>query len=68
MFGYVLPDKPNMFVRDYTLFRAYYCGLCHAMKKEAGQISRLSVNYDAAFISLLFSDIRGEKPKVVYKR
>ena len=68
MFGYVLPDKPNMYMRDYALFRACYCGLCHAMKKQAGQVSRLSVNYDAAFISLFFSDIRGEKPKIVYKR
>lgn len=68
MFGYVLPDKPNLYMRDYALFRAYYCGLCHAMKKNSGQFSRLSVNYDAAFISLFFHDIRGEKPKIVQKR
>ena len=68
MFGYVLPDKPNMYMRDYALFRAYYCGLCHAMKKGGGQIARISVNYDAAFISLFFHDIRGEKPKIVQKR
>lgn len=68
MFGYVLPDKPNLYMRDYALFRAYYCGLCHAMKKESGQIARLSVNYDAAFISLFFHDVRGEKPTVVQKR
>ena len=68
MFGYVLPDKPNLYMRDYALFRAYYCGLCHAMKKESGQTARTSVNYDAAFINLLFSDIRGEKPKIVQKR
>lgn len=68
MFGYVLPDKPNLYMRDYALFRAYYCGLCHAMKKSAGQTARLSVNYDAAFINLFFADIRGEKPKIVQKR
>ena len=57
MFGYVLPDKPNMFMKDYVLFRAYYCGLCHSMKKESGQIARLTVNYDAAFIALFFHDL-----------
>lgn len=67
MFGYVLPDKPNMFMKDYVLFRAYYCGLCHAMKKESGQIARLTVNYDAAFISLFFHDVTGEKAVVVKK-
>ena len=67
MFGYVLPDKPNMFMKDYVLFRAYYCGLCHAMKKESGQIARLTVNYDSAFISLFFHDITGEKAVVIRK-
>lgn len=67
MFGYVIPDKPNMYMKDYVLFRAYYCGLCHAMKKESGQIARLTVNYDAAFISLLFHDLLGEKREIVRK-
>jgi len=67
MFGYVLPDKPNMFMKDYVLFRAYYCGLCHATKKESGQIARFTVNYDSAFLSLLFHDLRREKVTVVEK-
>ena len=67
MFGYVLPDKPNMYMKDYVLFRAYYCGMCHAMKKESGQIARLTVNYDAAFISLLFHDLLGEERRVIRK-
>lgn len=67
MFGYVTPDKPNMYMRDYVLFRAYYCGLCHAMKKESGQIARLTVNYDVAFISAFFHDLIGEKREIEVK-
>ena len=67
MFGYVLPDKPNMYMKDYVLFRAYYCGLCHAMKRESGQTARLTVNYDIAFIALFFHDVTGEKASVVKK-
>lgn len=67
MFGYVLPDKPNMFMKDYVLFRAYYCGLCHSMKKESGQVARFTVNYDAAFIALFFHDLLREKVSVVEK-
>ena len=68
MFGYVTPDKPNLFMKDFVLFRANYCGVCHAMKKESGQIARLTVNYDVAFISAFFHDLRGEKPTIVMKR
>ena len=67
MFGYVTPDKPNMYMKDYVLFRAYYCGLCHSMKKESGQVARLTVNYDVAFIAAFFHDLTGEKREIVRK-
>ena len=68
MFGYVLPDKPNLYMKDYALFRAYYCGLCHAVKGENGQRARLGVNYDTTFISLFFHGLLGVETKVVRKR
>lgn len=67
MFGYVVPDKPNMYIKDFTLFRAYYCGLCHATKKECGQVARFAVNYDVAFISALFHDWLSVPVNVVRK-
>ena len=68
MFGYVTPDKPNMYMKDFVLFRAYYCGLCHATKKEFGQVARFTVNYDTAFLSVLFHDLLDEKRQVEKKR
>ena len=68
MFGYVTPDKPNMFVKDFTLFRAYYCGLCVCMGKEAGQLARLTVNYDIAVVSAFFHDVLEEDRQVVPQR
>ena len=67
MFGYVTPDKPNLYVKDFVLFRANYCGVCHAMKKESGQFARLTVNYDVAFLNAFFTDLLGEECKVVMK-
>ena len=67
MFGYVTPDKPNLFMKDFVLFRANYCGVCHAMKKESGQFARLTVNYDVAFISAFFHDLLEQKPQIVMK-
>ena len=68
MFGYVTPDKPNLYMKDFVLFRANYCGVCHAMKKESGQFARLTVNYDIAFISAFFHDLLEQKPVIVMKR
>ena len=28
MFGYVVPDKMNMFMKDFYSYRGFYCGLC----------------------------------------
>ena len=67
MFGYVTPDKPNMYMKDYVLFRAYYCGLCHSMKKESGNLARFTVNYDLAFLAAFFHDYVDEKRAVVMK-
>ncbi len=53
MFGYVIPDKANMYVKDFMAFRAYYCGLCVALGKTGSPATRLCVNYDSAFYSAL---------------
>ncbi|MGM9973852.1 MAG: DUF5685 family protein [Clostridiaceae bacterium] len=53
MFGYVLPYKPELKIKDYEIFKAYYCGLCRSIKEHFGNIPRLSINYDMAFVALL---------------
>lgn len=54
MFGYVIPDKPNMFMKDYTLYRAFYCGICKSLSKHASQLMRFTTNYDITFINILY--------------
>lgn len=53
MFGYVLPDCSSLSVRDYTFYRALYCGICLATKARYGQIPRMTVNYDITAFALL---------------
>lgn len=60
MFGYVVPDKPNILIKDYQTYRAYYCGLCKAIGRRSGQLMRLTLNYDIVFLALLaynFADL-----------
>lgn len=68
MFGYIVPEKPEMKIKEYELFRAYYCGVCRSIGKRHGQLSRLSLNYDSAFLAVLLSAVDNGKVKALKKR
>lgn len=57
MFGYITPDKPNMYMKDYAIYKAFYCGICKCTGKMYGQLMRMSTNYDITFISILLHNI-----------
>ncbi|MDR2267160.1 MAG: DUF5685 family protein [Christensenellaceae bacterium] len=58
MFGYVKADKPNMLIKDHTEYRAYYCGLCKTLGRRYSQLTRISINYDITFLTLLAHNYR----------
>ena len=62
MFGYVIPDKMNMFMKDYYNYKAYYCGLCKRIGKDCGQLMRISTNYDMVFFDMFCHSIMEIKP------
>jgi hypothetical protein len=64
MFGYIVPEKPEMKIKEYELFRAYYCGVCKSIAKRHGQVERFLLNYDSAFLAVLLSASAGEIVKV----
>lgn len=59
MFGYIKPNYPYLYMKDDTLYRALYCGMCKSIKKANGNIARFSLTYDIAFMSLLVHAIKG---------
>lgn len=63
MFGYVLPLKSEMKVKEFECYRANYCGLCKQLQQDYGFFSRFFLNYDLVLLSLLsdaLSDTPGE--------
>ncbi len=64
MFGYVTPYKSELKVREYDMFKAYYCGLCKTLGKEFNNIVRFGLNYDLTFLVLLLSSIDEEKETI----
>ena len=61
MFGYVMPCKNGTKVRDYEKFKAYYCGLCHTIKEQYGNLPRATLNYDMTFLAILLDSLN-DKP------
>lgn len=68
MFGYVTPLKAEMKIKDWARFKCYYCGLCCHIKKEFGNIPRMSLNYDMTFLGLLLDALNPEEIKVLKHR
>ena len=57
MFGYINIYKDELKVKDYNVFRAYYCGLCKTLGKKYNQAVRLGLNYDLTFLGLLLDSL-----------
>ncbi len=63
MFGYVRPYVSEMKIREYEKYRAAYCGLCRAMGRVTGQISRLTLSYDLVFLAAVRMVLEGVDPE-----
>jgi hypothetical protein len=62
MFGYIKPLVKELKIKEYELFRGYYCGLCKSMGRSFGVFSRFALNYDTVFLGLLLASIHNEVP------
>ena len=65
MFGYVKPLVPELKVKENELYKGTYCGLCRTMGKSTGCLSKLTLNYDFAYLALVRFVL--EKRKAVAK-
>lgn len=61
MFGYITICRPELKVKEYDTYRAYYCGLCHSLKERYGQVPRLTLSFDMTFLAILLSGLYEEE-------
>ncbi|MFI3213139.1 MAG: DUF5685 family protein [Eubacteriales bacterium] len=57
MFGYISIDKPELKIKDYIMYRSYYCGLCKSLKEKYGKLGQLTLSYDMTFLVILLSGL-----------
>jgi hypothetical protein len=67
MYGYITPDKPNLYMKDYALFRAFYCGTCKHLSRHYGQFPRLTTNYDITFLEAFVFSYENVLPEYMQK-
>lgn len=65
MYGYIRPLKPELRIREFELYNAAYCGLCHRLGKDYGLWARFAVSYDCTLPALMAA---GEKANICAKR
>ncbi|MBE5743675.1 MAG: hypothetical protein E7358_03045 [Clostridiales bacterium] len=68
MFGYLKPDNPYLYLKDDTLYKALYCGICKSIGKICGQVPRFTLSYDMAFMSAITHNILGVDVKINRER
>ncbi len=55
MFGYVVPLRGELKVRELDAYQGVYCGLCHTLGRRYGFLPRLLLNYDYAFLAMVLA-------------
>lgn len=63
MFGYIIVNKPELKIKEYEIYKSYYCGLCKALGKNGGQTARLSLSYDMTFVYIVLSALYEPKKR-----
>ncbi|MGD8401439.1 MAG: DUF5685 family protein [Bacillota bacterium] len=55
MFGYIVANADKLTPEEKKQYRSCYCGLCKALGKRHGTISRITLTYDMTFLVLLLA-------------
>ena len=61
LFGYILPVKDELKMREFEVYRAEYCGLCKQLGQSYNVFSRFLLNYDLVLLALLSDALTGEQ-------
>lgn len=66
MQGYLKPNFKEMPLELKKEYKAFYCGLCKALKKQCGYIGIASLSYEITSLVILLSGLQGCRKKVFH--
>ncbi len=68
MFGYVVAHKPELKMREFNKYKAYYCGLCKVLRENYGLLGQITLTYDMTFLVILLTSLYESESKVEERR
>lgn len=68
MFGYVVANKPELKMREFYKYKAYYCGLCKTLKEKYGFLGQMTLTYDMTFLIILLTSLYESETELQEKR
>lgn len=68
MFGYVLANKPELKMREFYKYKAYYCGLCKILREKYGFLGQITLTYDMTFLVILLTSLYESETNLEEKR
>ena len=63
MFGYVTAHKPELRMREFYKYKAYYCGLCKVLREKYGFLGQATLTYDMTFLVILLTSLYESETK-----
>ena len=57
MFGYIVMNKPEIKMKDFDMYRSFYCGLCRELREKYGISGQITLSYDMTFVIMLLSGL-----------
>lgn len=61
MFGYVQANKPELKMKEFYKYKAYYCGLCKVLREKYGFLGQMTLTYDMTFLVMLLTSLYEEE-------
>ena len=61
MFGYVQAYRPELKMKEFYKYKAYYCGLCKVLREKYGFLGQMTLTYDMTFLVMLLTSLYEEK-------
>lgn len=61
MFGYITINKPELKIKEFNEYHAYYCGLCNTLRVRHGMFGQMTLSYDMTFLVLLLTSLYESK-------
>lgn len=68
MFGYITVNRPELKIREFERYHAYYCGVCRDLRDAFGPPGQATLSYDLTFLAILLTSLYEPEEALTHTR